>query len=117
MNILWDLTIQTDREINRIRPDITVHGKNNNKVLIIDTAVPGDSNVESKEKKKQEKYQDLVREIYRLWRAKLKTKVIQVIVGTLGVILKNLKGHLKEIGIPNRVRTLQMHALLGTAII
>ena len=48
MNILWNFTIQTDREINHRRPDITVHGKNNNKFLTEDIAVPGDSNVESK---------------------------------------------------------------------
>ena len=48
VNILWNFTIQTDREINHRRPDITVHGKNNNKFLTEDIAVPGDSNVESK---------------------------------------------------------------------
>ena len=35
-------------------------------VFIIDIAVPGDGNVESKDKEKQEKYQDLAREISRL---------------------------------------------------
>ena len=79
--------------------------RNNNKVFIVETAVPGDGNVESKEKEKQEEYQDLARETSRLWRAK--TKVIPVVVEALGVIPKNLEGHLKEIGIPNRVRTLQ----------
>ena len=42
----------------------------NNKVLIIDISVPGDGNVESKEKEIQEKYQDLAREISGLWREK-----------------------------------------------
>ena len=32
-------------EINHRRPDITVHDKNNNKVFIIDIAVPGNSNL------------------------------------------------------------------------
>ena len=36
---------------------------------------------------------------------------------SLGVIPKRLNGHLKEIGIPNRVRTLRKTALLGTATI
>ena len=48
MNILWNFTIQTDREINCRRPDITVHDKNNNNFLSKDIAVPGDRNVESK---------------------------------------------------------------------
>ena len=57
--LLWDFTTQTDSEINHRRPDITVHDKNNNKVFIIDIAVPGNSNLTLKgikEKEKQEKY-------------------------------------------------------------
>ena len=77
--------------------------------------MPGDKNVESKEKEKQEKYQDLGRELPRLWKAK--AKVVPVVVGALGAIAKRLKSHLKEIRIPNRVRTLQKSALLGTATI
>lgn len=64
-------------------------------------------------KKNRKKYQDLARKISRTWRAK--TKVIPVVVVVLGVIPKNLSGDLKEIGIPNRVRTLQKSALLGAA--
>ena len=71
-------------------------------VFIIDIAVPGDGNVESKEKEKQEKY--LAREISRLWKAK--TKLIPIVVEALGVIPKNLKGLLRETKNPNRVRTL-----------
>ena len=53
---------------------------------------------------KHEKYQDLAREISRLWR--VKTKAITVVVGGLGgVIPNNLKRHLKEIGITYRFRT------------
>ena len=82
VKILWFFSIQTDREITHRRPEITVHDKNNNKVLIIDIAVPSDTNVESKGKEKQEKYQDLAREISRL--CKTKTKVILVVLGGLG---------------------------------
>ena len=39
-----------NREIDHRRPDITDHVKNNNKVLIIDIAVPSDSSVEGKER-------------------------------------------------------------------
>ena len=77
--------------------------------------MPGDRNVESKEKEKQEKYQDLGRELPRLWKAK--AKVVPVVVGALGAIAKRLNSHLKEIRIPNRVRTFQKSALLGTATI
>ena len=54
---------------------------------------------------KHENYQDLAREISRLRRAK--TNVIPFVVGGQGgVILNNLKMHLKEIGITYRFRTL-----------
>ena len=48
VKILWDFTSQTDREITQLRSYITVHDKNNNKVLIMVIAVPGDCNVERK---------------------------------------------------------------------
>ena len=74
VKILWDFTIQTDHEMNYRRHDVTVHDNNNSP----HHAVPSDSNVESKEREKQEKYHDLVRERLglgtRLWRAE--TKVI-----------------------------------------
>ena len=67
-------------------------------ITIITTIIiiPSDGNIESKERKKQEKYQDLARGISRIWRAK--AKVVPVLVGALVVIRKNLKSHLKEIG-------------------
>ena len=48
--IMIIIIIITDREIDHRRPDITDHVKNNNKVLIIDIAVPSDSSVEGKER-------------------------------------------------------------------
>ena len=49
---------------------------------IIDTAVPGDARVEEKEKEKVEKYQDLARELRRVWETSV--NVIPVVVGALG---------------------------------
>ena len=48
--IIIIMIIITDREIDHRRPDITDHVKNNNKVLIIDNAVPSDSSVKGKER-------------------------------------------------------------------
>ena len=48
--LLIIIIIITDREIDHRRPDITDHVKNNNKVLIIDNAVPSDSSVKGKER-------------------------------------------------------------------
>ena len=43
----------------------------------MDIAVPGDINVLQKETEKYEKYQDLAKEIKRIWRS----KVVPVVVG------------------------------------
>ena len=39
---------------------------------IIDFAVPGDSRIEEKEKEKIEKYQDLRRELQKIWNVRVK---------------------------------------------
>ena len=44
--------------------------------------MPGDSRVEAKENEKVQKYQDLARELRKLWQVKV--KVVHVVVGALG---------------------------------
>ena len=45
---------------------------------LIDIAVPGDSRVEVKENEKVQKYQDIARELRKLWQVKV--KVVPVVV-------------------------------------
>ena len=63
--------------IQTARPDIVVKAKDKDK--IIDIAVPGNARVEDKEKENVEKYQDLARELHRLWETSV--NVIPVVVG------------------------------------
>ena len=79
----------------------------------MDMAVSGDSNVLQKETEKYEKYQELAREIKMIWKSR--TKVVPVVVGALGSVSKKLAGHLEQLGIKNRTRTMQKSALLGSA--
>ena len=53
VKILWDFTIEINHEIHQRRPDVTLQEKNNNKVLFTDIAVPGDTNVGSKERERK----------------------------------------------------------------
>ena len=46
---------------------------------IIDVAVPGDTRFACKEKEKVQKYQDLAREMRKLW--KVRVEVIPIVVG------------------------------------
>ena len=49
----------------------------------------------------------------RFWKSR--TKVVPVVVGALGSVSKKLAGHLEQLGIKNRTRTMQKSALLGSA--
>ena len=112
--ILWDFSIQTDHVIEAWRPDLAVVNKERG-CKIIDFAVPGDSRIEEKEKDKIEKYQDLGRELQKIWNVKV--KIIPLVVGSLGVIPKQFYNRLKQIGITVGTAQVQMTVLLGTAII
>ena len=95
--ILWDFSIQTDHVIEARRPDLVVVDKKRRTCKIIDFAVPGDSRIEEKEKEKIEKYQDLRRELQKIWNVRV--KIIPLVGGSLGGIPKPFGNRLKEIGV------------------
>ena len=113
VKILWDFNIQTDHVIQHRRPDIVVVEKEAKRTWVIDIAVAGDSRVDDKETEKIDKYQDLAREIRKLW--KTDVKVVPIVVGGLGTIPKKLQKHLSNLGIQISAGLLQKTALLGTA--
>ena len=61
---------------------------------LFDIAVPGYLRVASREMDKIQKYQDLVRELRKIWQVKV--KVVPMVVGALGIIPKTLGKHLAE---------------------
>ena len=64
---------------------------------IIDFTVPG-NRIKEKEKDKIKKiYQDLGRELQKIWNVKV--KIIPLVVGSLGAIPKQFGNRLKQIGI------------------
>ena len=74
---------------------MVVVDKKERRCKIIDFAVPGDSRIE-KEKDKIEKYQELGRELQKIWNVKV--KIIPLVVGSLGAIPKQFGNRLKQIG-------------------
>ena len=86
--ILWDFTIQTD-VIETKRPDMVITDKTKNECKIIDFACPFDSRIEKREKDMMNGYNDLKRELKKIW--DMPVKVIAVVVGTLGTTPKKLK--------------------------
>ena len=95
------------------RPDLVVVDKKDRRCKIINFAVPGDSRIEEKEKDKIEKYQDLGRELQKIWNVKV--KIIRLVVGSLGAIPKQFGNSLKQIGIKTGTAQGQKTVLLGTA--
>ena len=80
----------------------------------MDIASPWDHRVYEKEGEKIEKYQDLKREIGRLWGIR-HLEVVPVVVGALGVVSNRLDAWLEKLGVTIRTGQLQKTALLGTA--
>ena len=109
LKILWDFSIHTDHVIEARRPDLVAVDKKERICKIIDFAVPGDSRIEEKEKDKLGKYQDLGKEIQKIWN--IKVKMIPLDVVSLGAIPKQFGNRLKQIGIT--VGTAQVQFLLG----
>ena len=77
---------------------------------IIDFEVPRDSRIVGG---KIEKYQDLGRELQKIWNVTV--KIIPLVVGSLGAIPKQFGNRLKQIGIAVGTAQVQKMVLLGTA--
>ena len=114
IKILWDITIQTDHPLEANKPDIVLLNKEDNSCWIVDVACPFDTRVVGKEKEKVEKYQDLKREIQRMWKCKT-VKIIPIVIGALGTMSKQFSRWLQLIGMTNYLAVLQKACLLGTA--
>lgn len=113
VKVLWDFNVFVDKFIEARRPDIILVKKEVKECVIIDIAVPGDVRTKMKEEEKIDKYQDLAREISRLWG--MSTTVVPIIIGDLGTITDRLTPFLSMLGVTLSFETIQKSALLGTA--
>ena len=82
--------------------------------LIVDIDVPADRRVEEKEQEKVEKYQDLKREIGRMWEIR-KVQVVPVVIGAIGSVSKGIDKWIEKLDIKRNFVDMQNTALLGTA--
>ena len=114
IKVLWDINIQCDNLIEARRPDVIVIDKKEQKGIIIDIAAPADVRVEEKEKEKVKKYQDLKREIRRLWKLR-NSEIVLVVLGALGSVSTEFDRWMGKVGITCTVGVMQKTASLGTA--
>ena len=75
---------------------------------------PVQHRVDEKEQEKVEKYQDLKREIGRMWGIR-KVQVVPVVIGALGSVPKGFDKWIEKLDIPCNIVDMQKTALLGTA--
>ena len=76
--------------------------------MLIDVACPFDTRIERKEKEKIEVYTDLKYEILKCWRNEVKTVIIiPVVIGSLGIMTKNLENYLSKIDFAPGIEPLQ----------
>jgi hypothetical protein len=81
--------------------------------MLIDAAIPGDTNVIKKGGEMILKYKYLIIEIQCMWN--VKAKVIVVIIGENGTISKSFRQYLSNIPGKHEIKELQSTAILGTA--
>ena len=89
---------------NRNKPDVVVMDKKEGKCLIIDIARPFDTRISEE---KLEKYQDLKRELERIWNKEA--------LGSLGIVSTSLRKCLQVMDVAKELELLQMLSLFGTA--
>ena len=102
-----NFNIQTDHVIKARRPDMIVVEKVKKTCTIIDFAIPYNSRVNNKEMERIEKYQDLARELRKLWNMKVKLGYSYNYRNTLGTT--------PIIGIETRVKELQKTVTIHSA--
>ena len=87
--ILWDMPIQTDKEIQANRPVILVMDKKERKCQFIDMSVLSGRNTSIKMTEKLSKYKDLETEIKRMW--DMNTTAIPVVIASLDLVRKGME--------------------------
>ena len=81
--------------------------------MLIDMTVHSDRNVSLKEYERVSKYKDLEIEIQKMWH--LKTSLVPVVIGALGMIKTKSEDLIKQIPGNPRLQELQKIVLNGTA--
>ena len=72
-----------------------------------------DHGINLKEWEEKDKYQDLARELKKLWN--MKVTIVPIVIGVLGTITKGLLKGLEDLESGGQVDTIQMATLLRTA--
>ena len=114
--ILWDFEIQTDHLISARRQNhVIVYKKKKAKTKREpaekwNLALWDDHRIKLKEVEKRVKYQDIARELKKLWN--MKVTVIPFVIGVLSTVTKRLIQGLKDLEIRGRLETINITTFL-----
>ena len=117
--LLVDLVIPTDRQTDARRLDLVVCLKEQRRVVIFEVAVAWEPVVEERFCEKAEKYRTLAADLAKQWEG-YKVKLVPVVVGTMGLVLKRLRRELgkakifPEKNLNRLILSLQREAMCGT---
>jgi len=115
--LYWNRSILTDQTIPLNRPDITFMNTKTKNTFLIDIAVPNTHNLAKTITDKQNKYQELVKEICAMWKQKA-AQVIPIVISSTGVIPKSLSESLTRLNLHlNTYIQLQKFVILCTCSI
>ena len=114
--IIWDFSIQTDKEIRANRPDIIFVDKREQTVMFIYVTIPNDHNIIEKKLEKIEKYTDLGIEIKELWNMQ-RVDIVPIVIGCMGVADNSFVRYLEKIPAEINVFELQKIVMLNTCYI
>ena len=110
--IWWDRKVETSEKMDHIRPDVVLLDMEKGECTIVDFSVPWDKNVLKKEQEKIDSYVPLAKDMTKV--RKMTTKIVPVVIGGLGLVSPNLSRHIKSLGIPDVIGSLQTAAIIGT---
>ena len=112
--IFWDFMIQADQQLNHSQPDIVLHDKEKNECKIFMSHAPFDGRVIDREEEKKKKYEDLMKEMAKLWSVR-KVVIIQTVIGALGTLSRHFKRDAEGHEMGQLMSLLQKTCIRGTA--
>ena len=110
--IWWDRPVETTIKLDHNKPDVILINWQDREWTIVEFSTPWDKNVITKEDEKMKKYIPLAKEIRKVHG--VSTKIVPIILGSLGTVSSNLKRNLKELGLEYILGGIQTSVLIGT---
>ncbi len=113
--VYWDRTIRTDKEEIHNRPVIIVYNKVKKKVQLTDIAIPFGVNMKNTYNEKKRKYEELARQIRRMWKVET-TEIIPIVISSTGLVPAEWRNNVNRLDVREYVlRNMRKVVLIVTS--